>query len=71
MDMHGMFFKFPKDFTAQNCSGIEPIASHIRYIPDFCFWNGQLVLATDEASIQGILWSVSLNPTSGLEILRN
>ena len=53
MDMHGMFFKFPKDFTAQNCSGIEPIASHIRYIPDFCFWNGQLVLATDEASIQG------------------
>ena len=53
MDMHGMFFKFPKNFTAQNCGGLEPIGSHIRYIPDFCFWNGKLVLATDEASIQG------------------
>ena len=58
MDMHGMFFKFPKDFTASNTVGIEPIASHIRYIPDFCKWNGQLVLATDEASIQG-------NPLTG------
>ena len=53
MDMHGMFFKFPKNFTASNCAGIEPIASHLRYIPDFCKWNGKLVIATDEASIQG------------------
>ena len=53
MDMHGMFFKFPKNFTAQNCGGLEAIGSHIRYIPDFCFWNGKLVIATDEASIQG------------------
>ena len=53
MDMHGMFFRFPRTFTAGNCSGIEPIAGHIRYIPDFCRWNGKLVLATDEASIQG------------------
>ena len=58
MDMHGMFFKFPKNFTPSNCAGIEPIASHLRYIPDFCFWNGQLVLVTDEASIQG-------NPLTG------
>jgi hypothetical protein len=53
MDMHGMFFSFPKDFTSQNCGGLEPIGSHIRYIPDFCYWNGKIVLATDEASIQG------------------
>jgi len=53
MDMHGMFFTFPQSFTAGNCGGVGPIASHIRYIPDFCLWNGQLVLATDEASIQG------------------
>ena len=53
MDMHGMFFNFPKDFASQNCAGIKPIASHIRYIPDFCYWNGKVVLATDEASIQG------------------
>ncbi|MEK9773939.1 MAG: hypothetical protein VW576_10300, partial [Opitutae bacterium] len=53
MDMHGMFFKFPRNFSFKNCGGIEPIGSHIRYLPDFCFWNGKVVLATDEASIQG------------------
>ncbi len=53
MDMHGMFFSFPKTFSATNSAGISPIGSHLRYIPDFCEWNGQLVLATDEASIQG------------------
>ena len=58
MDMHGLFFKFPKTFAAWNSAGIEPIGNHIRYIPDFCEWNGQLVLATDESSIQG-------NPMTG------
>ncbi|MEZ6125323.1 MAG: hypothetical protein R3C49_19415 [Planctomycetaceae bacterium] len=52
MDMHGMFFDFPKSFGAKDSSGIRPIASHLRYVPDFCDWNGNLVLATDETSIQ-------------------
>lgn len=53
MDMHGMFFDFPATFSQANSAGIRPIASHLRYIPDFCSWNGQVVLATDESSIQG------------------
>ncbi len=53
MDMHGMFFDFPKSFSAANSAGIKPIGSHLRYVPDFCAWNGKLVLATDETSIQG------------------
>lgn len=53
MDMHGMFYEFPKTFSAANTAGIKPISSHLRYIPDFCDWNGQLVIATDEASIMG------------------
>lgn len=53
MDMHGMFFDFPATFSKENTKGIRPIASHLRYIPDFCSWNGQIVLATDESSIQG------------------
>ncbi len=53
MDMHGMFFDFPPTFSSQNSAGIRPIASHLRYIPDFCGWNGRLVLASDETSIQG------------------
>ena len=55
MDMHGMFFDFPATFSSQNTAGIRPISSHLRYIPDFCSWNGQIVLATDESSIQGNL----------------
>lgn len=53
MDMHGMFFDFPVTFSRRSSAGIRPIASHLRYIPDFCSWNGQIVLATDESSIQG------------------
>jgi len=51
MDMHGMFYDFPKGFSAANTGGITPIASHLRYIPDFCEWNGRLVLAADDTSI--------------------
>lgn len=53
LDMHGMFYDFPKTFSATNSAGIKPIGSHLRYVPDFCDWNGRLVLATDETSIQG------------------
>ena len=53
MDMHGMFYDFPKTFSASSSGGIKPVGSHLRYVPDFCGWNGKLVLATDETSIQG------------------
>ena len=58
MDMHGMFFDFPSTFSAVNTAGLAPIGSHLRYVPDFADWNGRLVLATDETSIQG-------NPRAG------
>ncbi len=58
MDMHGMFYQFPKSFSASNTAGIYPIGSHLRYIPDFLAWNNEIVLATDETSIQG-------NPLAG------
>ena len=58
MDMHGLFFEFPGGFRHANTAGIKPIARHLRYIPDFCDWNGRLVLATDETSVQG-------NPLAG------
>ncbi len=51
MDMHGMFYDFPKTFSKDNTGGILPLGSHLRYIPDFCNWNGQLVLSTDETTI--------------------
>jgi hypothetical protein len=53
MDAHGMFYDFPKEFSAANYGGLLPISSHLRYVPDFCEWNGQLVLATDETATTG------------------
>lgn len=50
MDMHGMFYDFPKTFSASNTHGLIPVSTHLRYIPDFCDWNGQLVLSTDETT---------------------
>ena len=50
-DLHGMFLDFPPTFRAGHTGGLVPIASHLRYIPDFCDWDGRLVLAADEASI--------------------
>ena len=51
MDMHGIFYDFPKTFDANNTGGIKPVSNHLRYVPDFAEWNGQLVIATDETSI--------------------
>ena len=58
LDMHGLLFDFPGGFSSAKSAGIRPIARHLRYIPDFCEWNGRLVFATDETSVQG-------NPLAG------
>ncbi len=51
MDLHGMFYDFPPGFRMGHTGGLVPIASHLRYIPDFCGWDGTLVLAADDASL--------------------
>ncbi|MBT5605429.1 MAG: hypothetical protein HOJ57_05780 [Lentisphaerae bacterium] len=58
MDMHGIFWDFPKTFSATNSAGLSPMATHHRYVPDFCHWNGQVVLASDDTSIMA-------NPLAG------
>lgn len=50
MVMHGTLFDFPPSFSAGRTGGIRPLATHLRYIPDFCCWNGRVVLASDDAS---------------------
>src|SRR5690606_1532 len=49
--MHGMFFDFPLSFSSQRPTGIRPLASHLRYVPDFCMWDGRLVIGADDTSI--------------------
>jgi len=74
MDMHGMFYEFATTFRTGNTAGIRPIASHLRYIPDFCNWDGRVVLAADDASMmanpmvgqpQSNLWFGSYDQLSG------
>ena len=58
LDMHAMLWDFPRDFSAANTAALRPIATHHRYIPDFCSWNGRVVLASDDTSIMA-------NPMAG------
>jgi len=51
--LHGMFFDFPPTFRAGQAGGLRAIASHLRYVPDFCAWGGKLLLAADDASLMG------------------
>ena len=51
MVMHGTMFDFPGAFAPGRAGGLRPIATHLRYIPDFCGWGDRLVLAADDASI--------------------
>jgi hypothetical protein len=58
MVMHGQMFEFPRTFSRADTSGIRPICTHLRYVPDFCDWNGRLVIASDDTSVMG-------NPLAG------
>jgi hypothetical protein len=51
MDMHGMFYDFPKTFSLTNSAGLKAIGTHLRMIPDFTYWNGRLILTTDETTL--------------------
>ncbi len=51
MDMHGMFYDFPKTFSRSNSAGLSAISTHLRYVPDFTYWNGKVILATDETTM--------------------
>ncbi len=51
MDMHAQFFDFPRTFSRANPAGIRPIATHLRYVPDFCAWGDRLVIGSDDTSI--------------------
>ena len=51
MTMHGMFWDFPPDFSPGNTQGIRPLSSYLKIIPDFCQWQGYVVMACDDVSV--------------------
>lgn len=51
MCAHGSFFDFPIGFSRAAVGGIRPIATHLRYIPDFTYWRGRILLGSDDSSM--------------------
>lgn len=57
MDLHGGFFQLSSfvsngDSYTNGHPRVEAVARHLRTVPDFCFWNGYLVLAGNQATPQ-------------------
>lgn len=50
MHMHGMFFDFPKTFSAANFSGLRPISSYYKMPTDYCMFDGRIVMGRADAS---------------------
>lgn len=50
MTMHGMFWRFPESFTAENSAGIRPRSAYLKVIGDFTRWNDQLVFGCDDSA---------------------
>lgn len=50
MTMHGMFWRFPGQFTVGNSAGIRPRSAYLKVIGDFTRWNDQLVFGCDDSA---------------------
>ena len=50
VNMHGMFWRFPKGFSRHNTRGIRPRSTYLKVIGDFCRWNDQLVFGCDDSA---------------------
>ncbi|MFC1606468.1 hypothetical protein ACFL47_00735 [Candidatus Latescibacterota bacterium] len=50
MTMHGMFWRFPKTFTASNSAGIAPRSTYLKVVGDFCRWQDRIVLGCDDTA---------------------
>ncbi len=50
MTMHGMFWRFPKTFSAANTSGIRPRSAYLKVVGDFCRWGERVVLGCDDSA---------------------
>ena len=50
MTMHGMFWRFPRSFSAVNTSGISARSSYLKVIGDFCRWQDRIVFGCDDTA---------------------
>ena len=50
MDCHYMFYELTPLVYDGKTWGVRPISTHLRIIPDFCSWNGMLVLSGNQVT---------------------
>lgn len=50
MTMHGMFWRFPGNFTSAHTAGIRPRSAYLKVIGDYTRWNDQLVFGCDDSA---------------------
>ncbi|RRB01018.1 hypothetical protein [Larkinella rosea] len=50
MTMHGLFWRFPGQFSAKNAAGIRPRSAYLKVIGDYTRWNDQLVFGCDDSA---------------------
>ena len=50
MHMHGIFFDFPKTFSAANFAGLTPISSYYKMPTDSAVFGGKIVMGKNDAS---------------------
>jgi hypothetical protein len=50
MTMHGMFWRFPGDFSSKQTAGIRPRSAYLKVIGDFTRWNDRLVFGCDDSA---------------------
>ncbi len=50
MTMHGLFWRFPGRFAADNSGGIRPRSAYLKVIGDYARWNDRLVFGCDDSA---------------------
>ncbi len=55
MTMHGMFWRFPRTFSAKNSAGIAPRSTYLKVVGDFCRWSDRIVLGCDDTAQRDFL----------------
>ena len=50
MTMHGLFWKFPANFSSKYSAGVTPRSAYLKVIGDFTRWQDRLVFGCDDTA---------------------
>ena len=50
MTMHGLFWRFPRDFGPGRTAGIVPRSAYLKVIGDVCRWQDRIVFGCDDTA---------------------